>query len=90
LRFVHNDANRDYFDFVVSHDLRYASALGNYKLTSFAPLDARSAAMSEMGGLLRNPLPPTYQFQIDAPFDANNRSVTLMRMGHRPMAHGSS
>ena len=77
-----SEVNRDYFDFVSNQDFRNASALrGGYKLTSFAPLEAETATMSEMGGLLRNPAPPTHQFQIDTPFDANNRSLTLMRLG---------
>jgi len=76
-----SEANRDYFDFVLTQDLRYASALGvGYKLSSFAPIDAQNAAMTEMGGLVQNPVPPTHQFQIDTPFDANNRSVTVMRV----------
>jgi hypothetical protein len=76
-----SETNRDYFDFVSNQDFRNASALrGGYKLTSFAPLEAETATMSEMGGLLRNPAPPTHQFQIDTPFDANNRSLTLMRL----------
>ena len=76
-----NEANRDYFDFLLAQDFRYASALrGGYTLTRFAPVDAETATMSEMGGLLRNPAPPTHQFQIDTPFDANNKSLTLMRL----------
>jgi hypothetical protein len=76
-----SEANRDYFDFLASQDLRYASAFGGgYTLSSFAPLDAQTSAMTEMGGLVRNPVPPTHQFQIDTPFDASNRSVTVMRM----------
>lgn len=75
-----NDTNRDYFDFVLTQDLRYARDFGGgYTLTSFAPIDAQTATMSEMGGLVKNPVPPTHQFQIDTPFDANNRSVTVMR-----------
>ena len=76
-----SEANRDYFDFVSNQDFRNANALrGGFQLTSFAPLDAQTAAMSEMGGLLRNPAPPTHQFQIDTPFDASNRSLTVMRV----------
>ena len=75
------EANRDYFDFVSTQDLRYASALGGgYTLSNFAPIDTQTAATSEMGGLVKNPVPPTHQFQIDTPFDASNRSVTVMRV----------
>ena len=76
-----SEANRDYFEFVLNQDFRNASALrGGFQLTSFAPMDAQTAAMSDMGGLLRNPAPPTHQFQIDTPVDASNRSLTLMRL----------
>ena len=76
-----SEENRDYFDFVSNQDLRNAGALsGGYELTSFAPLEAETATLSAMGGLLRNPTPPTHQFQIDTPFDANNQSLTLIRL----------
>jgi hypothetical protein len=76
-----NSGNRDYFDFIFEKELSYGAALGGrYSLTRFGPLDADTATASEMGGMLPNPVKPTHQFQIDTPFDSNNRSVTIQRI----------
>jgi hypothetical protein len=73
--------NRDYYDFIFGKELSRAAELrGGYTLTRFAPVDAETAAMSEMGGMVPNPVKPTHQFQIDTPFDSNNHSLMILRM----------
>jgi hypothetical protein len=72
---------RDYFDFMFAKDLSYGAALrGGYSLTHFGPLDSDAETASELGGMLPNPVKPTHQFQIDTPFDGNNRSLAILRM----------
>ena len=48
-------------------------------LTSFKPIDANSAAASDLGGLFQNPVQPTHGFQIDAAVKGGSRSLTLTR-----------
>ena len=72
---------REYFDFMFAKDLSYGAALrGGYSLTHFSPVDADAETASELGGMLPNPVKPTHQFQIDTPFDGNNRSLAILRM----------
>ena len=75
-----NPGNRDYVDFMAAKELGYAPLLrGGYTLTSFKPIDANSAAASDLGGLFHNPVQPTDGFQIDAAVKGGSRSLTLAR-----------
>ena len=73
-----NDGTRDFFDYAFAQELKYGPRLSQgYKLTRFGPLEADFVTLRLMGGLFRDPLPPTHQFQIDA--SNGNRSLTVMR-----------
>lgn len=73
-----NADNADFFAFLFSSDLRFASDLKDgYKLTGFDTADPSIVEGNAMGGAVPAPVPPTHQFQIDT---AGVRAVTIVRM----------
>jgi len=72
--------NLDFFDFIVAKDLSYGPELrAGYTVVRLAPVAGGGAAAGLMPELLKAPVAPTHEFQIDTPLDENNHSLSVIR-----------